>query len=216
MTTRRGQSSRRAITDEDKARKRREILDAAKAVFAERGYHATTVAEVARAAGLSYGLIYWYFESKDALFDALMEHEERQLRRAIEAALDDVGRQDRLASLRDAVRAAFEFFESDRAAAKLLFRDSYALGDRFERHLFGIYERFIDDMEALVADGQRRGLIVEAPPRMIAFAMAALIAQLAQRRLMTDDGLHAAVMADFVVTMLFDGLRPRRDIDAAG
>lgn len=39
--------------------------------------------------------------------------------------------------------------------------------------------------------------------------VAALISQLALRRLSTDDGLSAEVVADFVVTLLLDGLRPR-------
>ncbi len=46
---------------------------------------------------------------------------------------------------------------------------------------------------------------------MIAFSVAALIGQLALRRLATDDGLPADEVADFVVTLLLDGLRPRSE-----
>jgi hypothetical protein len=107
------------------------------------------------------------------------------------------------------VRATFEFFESDRALVKLLFRDSYALGDRFEKHLFGIYERFITDIEKIIEDAQRRGLIIDAPPRMVAYSVAALVGQIAHRRLVTDDGLSVEVTADFVVSLLLNGLLPR-------
>ncbi|MEY2402656.1 MAG: hypothetical protein QOD38_207, partial [Acidimicrobiaceae bacterium] len=92
---------------------------------------------------------------------------------------------------------------------RLLFRDAHSLGGRFERHLGGIYERFIDDIEASIVAAQRRGDIVAAPPRMIAFSVAALIGQIALRRLTTDDGLDAAVVAEFVVSLVLDGLRPR-------
>ena len=201
---------RRAVSDEEKEQRRDDILAAAKRVFAKKGYHATTVADVAKAARLSYGSIYWYFDSKDALFHALMASEEEALRAHIAAALA-IQDGDTVAGLRGAVRATFEFFEDDRLAAKLLFRDSYALGERFEKHLFGIYERFIDDIEAVVADAQRRGAIVDAPPRMVAFSIAALIGQIAQRRLTTDDGLGADVVADFVVSLVMHGLVPRTD-----
>ena len=193
----------------DKAQRRDEILAAAKAVFADRGFHATTIADVARAAGISYGSIYWYFDSKDALFHALMDHQEQALRAAIEGSVGSMTAVDSVELFRSSVRATFEFFEADRDVVKLLFRDSLVLGDRFDRHLAGIYEGFIADIEKTIAAAQAVGHVVEAPPRMIAFTVAALISQLALRRLSTDDGLPADVVADFVVTLLLDGLRPR-------
>lgn len=201
----------RAVTDEAKERRRERILAAAKRVFAKRGYHATTMADVAKAARLSYGLLYWYYDSKDALFHALMDNEEQALRRHIDAAVAGVDRgADSEAAFRTSVRATFEFFESDRDVVKLLFRDSFVLGDSFDRHLAGIYEGFIGEIEHTIAAGQAAGLVIEAPPRMIAFSVAALISQLALRRLTTDDGVPASVVADFVVSLLLDGLRPRK------
>ena len=193
----------------DKAQRRDEILAAAKTVFADRGFHATTIADVAKAAGISYGSIYWYFESKDALFHALMDHQEQALRAAIEENVGSMTAVDSVELFRSSVRATFEFFEADRDVVKLLFRDSLVLGDRFDRHLAGIYEGFIADIEKTITAAQAVGHVVEAPPRMIAFTVAALISQLALRRLSTDDGLPADVVADFVVTLLLDGLRPR-------
>jgi AcrR family transcriptional regulator len=62
------------------------ILDAALAVFAERGYHGATMDEVAARAGLSKGSLYWHFESKRevflALFDRALEATERDWQRA--------------------------------------------------------------------------------------------------------------------------------------
>ena len=49
-----------------------EILDAALAVFAERGFAAARLDQVARAAGISKGTLYLYFNSKEALFEAVV------------------------------------------------------------------------------------------------------------------------------------------------
>jgi len=195
---------------EEKEERRHDILAAAKKVFAGNGFHATTIAEVAREANLSYGSIYWYFDSKDALFHELMESEGQALRHHVTEALTttpSAGAPD--APFRAAVKATFEFFEADRALVKLLFRDSYALGDRFERHLFGIFEEFVADIDKVVADAQARGLVVDRPPRAVAFAVAALVGQVAHRRVVTDDGMSADEAADFVVSLLLNGLRPR-------
>ena len=202
----------RAVSDQDKERRREVILAAAKRVFARKGYHATTVADVAKAARISYGSVYWYFDSKDALFHALMDGEELALRRHIELALATLPPgADGEKVFRTSVRATFEFFEADRDVVKLLFRDALVLGGPFDRHLAGIYEGFIGDIERTIEAGQAAGHVIEAPARMIAFSVAALVSQLALRRLSTDDGVPAPVVADFVVTLLLDGLRPRKE-----
>ena len=207
-----GRTLRRAVSDAEKEKRRDDILAAAKKVFARKGFASTTVADVAKAANLSYGSIYWYFDSKEALFHELMDAEQRALRAAIKArvvAAVAEGETDGEAIFRAAVTGTFEFFESDKAIVRLLFRDAHSLGGRFERHLGGIYERFIDDIEATIVAAQHRREIVEVPPRMIAFSVAALIGQIALRRLSTDDGLDASVVAEFVVSLVLDGLRPR-------
>ena len=211
-TTRR----RRAVSAEDKSQRRDEIMAAAKEVFARKGFHDTTIADIAKRAGLAYGLIYWYFDSKDELFHALMAVEESALRSHIAAALAQASKRGmpsenggEEAPLRAAVQATLEFFEADKATVKLLLRDAYALGNRFEKHLGGIYERFIDDIETCIVAAQERGAVVAAPPRMVAYTLAALVGQLAHRRLSTDDDVTAAQVADFVVALVLDGLRPR-------
>jgi AcrR family transcriptional regulator len=52
--------------------RRQQILDAALEVFSRTGYHVTNVSDVAAQAGVSQGTIYWYFDSKDELFQAAL------------------------------------------------------------------------------------------------------------------------------------------------
>ncbi len=201
-------SFRRAVGDEQKDQRRSQILSAAKRVFSSRGYHDATIGEVAKAARVSYGSVYWYFDSKEALLQALMEHEEAEFREHVAGVIARAGA-DGEALFRAAVKATLEFFEADSAAVKLLFRDSIGLGDRTERRLYSIYEGFVGDIESMIVAAQEAGEIVAAPPRVIAFSVAALISQLAMRRLVTDDGIDAGDLADFVVSLVLDGLRPR-------
>ena len=139
-----------------------------------------------------------------------MAIEVQTLREHVVAAVGASMETDGETPFRTAVQATLEFFEADKATVKLLFRDAYALGDRFEKHLGGIYERFIDDIETFIVAAQERGELVAAPPRMVAYTLAALVGQLAHRRLSTDDDVTAAQVADFVVALVLDGLRPRR------
>ena len=59
---------------EDSA-KRRQIMDGARAVFLAQGFDAASMGEIARAAGVSKGTLYVYFESKEALFEAIVHQQ---------------------------------------------------------------------------------------------------------------------------------------------
>lgn len=65
----------RARRPEDKADRRRDILEAAAALFAERPFAELTMAEVAARAGLAKGSLFNYFPTKEALFLALLDEE---------------------------------------------------------------------------------------------------------------------------------------------
>ena len=57
-------------TDQDT---RQAIVDASMSLFARRGYHGTSVAQIAEATGLTKGALYWYFKGKEDLFLTVLE-----------------------------------------------------------------------------------------------------------------------------------------------
>ncbi|HEX8602226.1 MAG TPA: TetR/AcrR family transcriptional regulator [Pseudoduganella sp.] len=60
--------------DPEKARhRRRQVLDAAAACFGRSGFHGASMAEISKAAGMSAGHIYNYFDNKDAIIAAFVE-----------------------------------------------------------------------------------------------------------------------------------------------
>src|SRR5580692_2635315 len=67
--------------------KRERILNAAVRVFAKKGFHATRVSEVAKAAGVADGTIYLYFKSKEQLLVSLFEDRIERLLTFLRTAL---------------------------------------------------------------------------------------------------------------------------------
>ncbi|SMF57853.1 transcriptional regulator, TetR family [Alteromonadaceae bacterium Bs31] len=61
-------------TKEDTEKTYHALLDAATAIFIEQGVSNTTLNEIAKAAGMTRGAVYWHFENKDAVIKALWEH----------------------------------------------------------------------------------------------------------------------------------------------
>src|SRR6266516_3551884 len=76
-----GKFMKDSIQEQLIAARRNQILDAATKVFAEKGFHPTTIKDIAREAGIADGTIYNYFENKTALmlgiFDRLNESDQR-------------------------------------------------------------------------------------------------------------------------------------------
>ncbi len=76
--------------DEAESAKRRQIIDGARIVFLEQGFDAASMGEIARVAGVSKGTLYVYFESKEALFEAIVSEQCRyQAERVFTLLADD-------------------------------------------------------------------------------------------------------------------------------
>jgi TetR/AcrR family fatty acid metabolism transcriptional regulator len=78
--------------------KRRLILDAAIHVFADKGFHHCRVSDVADEAGVAYGLVYHYFDSKEEILNTLFTERWQLMLDAITAidARDDIGGREKL------------------------------------------------------------------------------------------------------------------------
>jgi AcrR family transcriptional regulator len=101
------------------AERRQHLLDVARDIFAERGYQATTMDDVANAAGFTKPILYQHFASKESLYNEIVESTSAQLIAALTAATAH------LSNPRDMVNSAFRaFFEiviNETAAFRLLF-----------------------------------------------------------------------------------------------
>lgn len=103
------------------AERRREILAAALEVLAEQGYHAASIDDIAKAAGVSKALIYEHFESKAALKAALLQEHGGELLRRVALAVDPRDPADQ--QLHAGLDAFFGFVQERQVAWAMLQRD---------------------------------------------------------------------------------------------
>ncbi|MFL5826209.1 MAG: TetR/AcrR family transcriptional regulator [Thermoleophilaceae bacterium] len=115
------------------AERRAAILDASMEVFARRGFHGSSIDEIARAAGISKALIYEHFPSKKDLHNSLLEYQVDELLGRLDASAATGEAGD--LRLRAGVEAFLGFVEERREAWRMLFRDSADpdLAETFER-----------------------------------------------------------------------------------
>jgi TetR/AcrR family fatty acid metabolism transcriptional regulator len=169
----RARTARRALprgpAPADEPEKRRAILHAAVRVFAEKGYHGCRIADVARAAGVAYGLVYHYFRDKEELLESVFDEQWAIFVAAVRAIREGPGTApERIAAV---CRFALDAFRTAPAAVRVLLlevaRTPNVVRAGSTRQTFEAAARLVAEV---VAEGQARGEIRRGADPLLAAA----------------------------------------------
>ena len=146
-----------AATEDRPPDRRKQILRAAVEVFAERGFHRTRVSDIAKRAGVAYGLIYHYFESKDDVLNSVFEDNWAvflKVLREIEASDRSSG--EKLSAIADLLVDALRIAP---ALIQVIIQE-VSRSDRFaQANKVGAFHEAFAVVGAIISGGQARGEI---------------------------------------------------------
>jgi AcrR family transcriptional regulator len=153
--------------ERNKHAKRARIVAAARALFARRGFAATTTAEIARRAGIGTGTLFLYFASKE---DLLVEIFREEMDALVAAAFDTLPRR---AALLDEIvyvlGVLVAFHERDPELARAFVKEMQFVGDGAAARVFEFIDRLAERIAERVALRQASGeLDPEVPSRLVA------------------------------------------------
>jgi AcrR family transcriptional regulator len=149
-----------------------EILEAALSVFAEKGYAAAKLAEIARRAGVSKAALYLYFETKEDLFRAVARSLAAPNLTALADALE--ASQSPFAQLAPALLARAAGLLSDGRAisiVRMVLAESRNFPDLARIWREDVVEQVLSLVARLIARAQARGEAVPGDPRLQAFSL---------------------------------------------
>jgi AcrR family transcriptional regulator len=155
-----------------KERTRQELLAAAVGVLAKKGFHDTKIADIASAADVGVGTFYLHFETKDALFDALVEDTVGRLKAAIDHAR--LKETEPVARLRSANTAFCRFAQQNREVVRIVFGHAAAYHDVIRR----AQDLFAADIEENIREGMTTGAFTRVPAAVAAQAMVGMATQI--------------------------------------
>ncbi len=163
--------------------KRQEILDAAKAAFAERGFARARIEDIARKLSMGHGTFYRYFNNKLDIFFSVMDGIFADIARVV--ADEDPTSTETLEEYRDQIfrvgRRLYKLFLADERLAQIIFYEAPGVDPDLDRRMDEMNAAINRYTEAYIENGIRKGFL---------------------RR-----GLDARILAKAVNAMIFGGIR---------
>ncbi|AUX70644.1 TetR family transcriptional regulator [Porphyrobacter sp. HT-58-2] len=132
----------------------RKLLDAAAEEFGEKGFHEASVSSITRRAGVALGSFYTYFESKDALFRALVGDMSEKVRTSARSALSDG--MGALEIERAALAAFLRFAAEHKEIYRIIDEAEFVDPESYRQHYETIAARIADRLRAGATLGEFR------------------------------------------------------------
>jgi AcrR family transcriptional regulator len=184
--------------------RRNEILDAARKVFARKGFSEGIIDDIAAEAGIAKGTVYLYFTSKRSIYTSLLQHDMEALKE------DTLERMNAAPILREKivqfVLARLENAEANREFFRIM--DMQPSDLSFTR---GQYREWlkapVDHLANAIEAAVKRGEVNPVPAEKIAWAVADLSRGTIVRRLLEPTGTTVAEDAAFIADLIWASLR---------
>lgn len=196
-------------THEAVSQARQRLLDTAQGLFHQRGYKAVTMQDIATELGVRQASLYYHVpEGKEQLFVEVAERSFEQLRHGLQQALAEAG-----PDIQAQLSAAARWFSAQPPMSLLgmMHADMPALSRENQRRLERVaYACLFEPMAAAFRMASEHGEIRAMQPDLLAGSFLALMDGVAYSSQHQPGTPPRQVMAEAMVSLLMDGLRPRQ------
>ncbi len=165
------------------------IVEAAKKVFSQKGYHSTGVLDITSSIRMAKGTFYNYFKSKRALFDHVLRNLIGELVRRIESVSIDeiVDKQSYEAGGLKLASSVVQLFVEDKALARIFFWESVGLDPASDELIEETHQRITGYTTNYIRRGQLLGFVRgDVAAKVVATAMVGMCSHMINRFLRGD------------------------------
>lgn len=149
--------------------RQKEIALAAVKLFEQKGYHATSVQDIADEVGLQKGSLYHYIHSKEDLLLQIAHEAITQFNDNMEAVLNtNLSAQEKLVK---AVENHITVSVSNMETTTVLLREAFSLGDEQHQVIQDLTDKYVDLWTQILDEGSRTGEFTVQQPKIVALAI---------------------------------------------
>jgi AcrR family transcriptional regulator len=186
----------------DRGRKTlRLLLDAAAAEFGEKGFHESSVVSITQRAGVALGSFYTYFDSKDSLFQALVQDMSAQVRNTVGPVM--AAAPNRLEGERDGLATFLGFVRQHKELYRIIDEAEFVDPPSYRAH----YENTVAGYVASLADAASKGQIRADVEEVHAWAIVGMNVFLGLRYGVLGEDRDVIEVANIAVDLLTNGLK---------
>ncbi len=188
--------------------RRNQILDAATRVFATKGFHPTTIKDVAREAGLADGTIYIYFENKPALLLAIMDRMTTAARQNVDPS--QLASMDLPQFVRTYIQHPLTVFEAGNFELfKVVVSEILVNEEMRERYYRQLVAPTISMGEQVFRQWAEQNSMAPIHTKLLMHAVSSIIIGLIVQRIMGDTTLEAEwdQLPEYLTDLLLNGIR---------
>ncbi len=193
-------------SDSKRQIRRAQILDAAKTVFAQRGYHNASINEIIRRAGIARGTFYLYFESKQKVFDSVLVDALQQLRRRITRIEVDQPAAAPGIQLRDNLVRIFDYLLTDKEFTQLLLAQGVAAEAEDAERIGSFFDQVIGLINHSLTRGITLGLVRPCNTEIVAAALVGTVRGVIAQMLASDDPPDQDTVIDELIAFAVCGV----------
>ena len=195
--------------------RRAEILEKAEKAFSAKGFHETTMAEIAASSGFSIGGLYQFFSGKEQLYSILVMEKVRLMYDEIMCAVErEESTESRIRAL---VISHFTYVEHHIDFYRLLVGHESGLRSaglrKLREQILHEHRRHVARVEEILQEGIRRQVLRELDPRSLANALIGIIAYCKFAWIMNPHGESLSEKVDEVLELFFRGAAAAKNSD---
>lgn len=192
-----------------KASRRKEIIDSAVKIFAEKGFQNTTIDEIAKSANIAKGTVYIYFNNKLELFLSLINEGIEDIFSITKGILTE--KRNYLERLESLIHAQFTFYQENEDFFKIFVSERSRFFSEvkieLKKEIIKKYQSQIDLIAEFIQEGIEKDILRELDPKKAAVSLAGMIHAFMLQWIMSEKRFNLTGTSSFIINLFLQGAK---------
>ena len=149
------------------------ILRTAEKLFAQQGFELSTVREIANKSGINVAMVYYYFKTKDELYQKIIDDSFRILSQSLKEGVDQEKGPEK--KIHDVIEVYISFFHHHKNLHRIILRETISKSDHIDMIVKRYVSRNFKLVHGIIKDGVQKGVFREHDTVLSTFSLIGMI-----------------------------------------
>ena len=186
------------------------IIESAKELFLEKGYHKTSMSAIAKNADLGKGTLYWHFDSKDDLFQSIVTKEAKTIIKDLNELMEEDASAEKI--LKSFIKLRLKKIDENKKTTQMFMDGENFINEKLKSTIVEIFETFIDILEKIIKKGIEEKAFYTSNPEKAASAFMGMLNGICTNIIFKDKGdIDIDKNTEFIYKLFLNGLTNKKE-----